>query len=77
MSHHLLASDCTKMALAELNWSKQKIGLKSVACTKAFVSSAKAQYQVEMWLVPPLLEKGGKTCKNMKEGHDNYFWIRK
>ena len=48
VSHHLSASDYTKMALVELFESKRRMGSKPVARTKAFVSLAKALYQEEM-----------------------------
>ena len=77
VSHHLPANVCIRMALAELSGSKQRMGSKPASHTKAFMSSARALYQEEMWLVLPLTEKGGKTCKEMKGEHENCSWITK
>lgn len=51
------------MALAWLSSSRQRMGSKLAARTKALMSSVMALYHEVMWLVLPQPENGGRICK--------------
>ena len=76
MSHHLLARDCTKMALSDLSGRRRTMGLKPAARMWAFDTSARSLYHLATQLELPLPEYGEIAYK--KECSDVRFtiWIK-